>query len=274
MNSPVLINDYLTPLHRLKKLKVFLCGRRPENKHFDLRLQLKKVLQNQMGCTPFLGEDISELKKLKPSADYLTIEVKEAQQSDLIIIFLGAPGTIAELTAFALDKTINKRLIVFNEKRHVNSTSFINLGPMKLLPKERVFYYDNKDNAMTPELKGHMDKLVSAIHFERHPQYFKPGSDLMSFFLMAEVIARNPVRPVELESCFPWSEVNYRTILKTLFESGLVKKKLDCIIPAISIREFPLHRSILSNIQNTRMRLHNVRLKDVEKKRDYYLILS
>lgn len=274
MEIPVLINEYLVPLHKKKKLKVFLCGRRPENKHFDLRLQLKKTLENKMGCIPFLGEDISELKKPKPSADALTIEVKEAQTSDLVIIFLGAPGTIAELTAFAMDKEINSKLVVFNDNLHKDSTSFINLGPLKLLNKDKIIYYNNQDYSMTKELVDHLDRIVAGMHFDHHPDFFRPDFGIIKFFLLSEIISRNPVRASELEACFPWSESLLRYSLKQLFNDGFVRKKTDCYIPAVPLLNLPLQNQILNNVLKIRMKLQSSRLKDMEKKKDYYLLLS
>lgn len=71
---PVLMNDFLRHQHKKIRLKIFLCGRKPEDRHFDLRKQVERLLKIRMGCDPFLGEDIEDLKDgPKPDRNHSTL---------------------------------------------------------------------------------------------------------------------------------------------------------------------------------------------------------
>jgi hypothetical protein len=160
-----LISDYFRSLHKYdKKLDVFLCGSEPKDHNFDLRIQVKRILESRMGCKSFLGEDIKVLKAgVHTDRDLLSIEVKEATESDLIFIFLGSVGTISELTAFALNKDLQKKLVVFNEKKYEKKKSFLNEGPLKMLEKDQIIFYDGSLDKPTQELISSIDKIVSEI---------------------------------------------------------------------------------------------------------------
>ena len=108
---PFLINDLFRHRHKRGKLKVFLCGKDPKGRPDDLRLQVRHWLEEHVGCDVFMGEDIDLPRLRKVDGDHLTIEVEQAERRDLIIMFLQSPGTISELTAFAMRDSTKRNLV-------------------------------------------------------------------------------------------------------------------------------------------------------------------
>lgn len=160
---PLLLNDFFKYQHRNARLSVFLCGRKPEDPHFDLRKQVARLLQHRMGCRAFLGEEIEQLRfGPQPDVNHLTIEVQEATQSDLVVMFLGSEGTLSEVTAFAMSEAINPKVVVFNDIQYRDVDSFVNLGPLRLLRKDQIIYYDVADEIPSVDLVKHLDKIVEA----------------------------------------------------------------------------------------------------------------
>ncbi len=137
MKSP----PYLFKLLLEPRLTVFLCG--PERKyiHSDIRTKVKRFLTQKANVNCFLGEDIEEVRLGKDN--HLKIESEHARKSDVIIVFLGSPGTFAELGAFTLDPLVRSRLVVFNGVEYKGKKSFVNDGPIKWLKDYQVVWYDH-----------------------------------------------------------------------------------------------------------------------------------
>jgi hypothetical protein len=272
---PLLINDFFRHLHRRYKLRVFLCGRKPGDHRFDLRMQIKALLAGRMGCDPFLGEDIAELHKPKVDRDHLTIEVQEAIESDLIIMFLGSPGTLAELTAFAMNEHINRKTVVFNDARHKDERSFINLGPLRLLPKGNVVYFDNLSETPSVPLLRQLDVLVGRAWFQKH--VLRPGVELPwsyeQFAVLATIYATYPVRYKELHRLCPLDEHAVGTALKGLFQLGHIVEKERKYLPTRPMQEMPLGAEFVSDIARARTALLDCRLRDPEAVADYHLVV-
>jgi hypothetical protein len=103
--------------------------------------------------------------------NYLKIEAEHAFKSDIVVIFLGSPGTFAELGAFAMDEKIRSKLVIFNERKHEKENSFINSGPLKWLKKEQTIWYE-KSLSSTEEIYRHLDYLVANIRFDKRKKSY------------------------------------------------------------------------------------------------------
>lgn len=130
---------YLFKLLSEPPLDVFLCGPERTYVHGDIRTKVKKFLTQKAMVNCFLGEEIEDIRIGKDN--HLKIESEHARNSDVIIVFLGSPGTFAELGAFTLDPIIRERLVVFNDKEYQNKKSFVNDGPLKWLKEYQVIWY-------------------------------------------------------------------------------------------------------------------------------------
>lgn len=204
--------NLLKKRHFLHRLKVFLCGKEVGkeaiDRHFDKRHQIKKFLNVRMGCDAFLGEDIKDIKKLPTiDADALTIEVSEAEASDLIFLFLESFGTTAELTAFVLSKGIADKLVVFNDIEHkdAKNPSFLTIGPLRLLEVRNpgsVIFYDPKQltDGLSAEVIAHLDRAVSKSWFKKSIDFRRLSSfwSFETFVTLAVIYAFYPISTEEL----------------------------------------------------------------------------
>jgi hypothetical protein len=95
--------------------------------------------------------------------DLLTFEHFMASVSDLIVLFLESRGTAAELGAFASVDSLVKKLLVFNDKGHLNSESFISYGPLRKIDTEgeRVIYGSMKTPFGSPLFQDRLDRLAN-----------------------------------------------------------------------------------------------------------------
>ena len=276
---PILLNEFFRSFHKsLKPLKVFLCGHRPKNQHFDLRQQVKRLLESRMGCTAFRGEDIQDLRKevkIK-TENVLHIEVREATNSDLIMMFLGSEGTFAELTAFALDPNIRPKLIVFNKQEYKEENSFINLGPIKLLNPERVIYYDGNIQSPSINLIVELDKIVARVWYEQTDPacLILPEISFETFASLALIYSSYPIRYSELLSYFPWSERIFKSTLKILTDNKLVRVREKKYIPTVHLDDLGIAPPCTEDIARARMSMMGKRLRSSETATDYRLIVS
>lgn len=273
---PLLLNDFFKHQHTNTALSVFLCGRRPEDPHFDLRKQVKRLLETRMGCKAFLGEDIAELKYgPKPNVNHLTIEVREATQSDMVVMFLGSPGTIAEVTAFAMDRKINSKVIVFNDAKFEDSASFVNRGPLKLLSEDQIIYYDATAEVPSVELVRHLDTLFARKRFEYTIADSSPPCELGfdAWIALCLVFASYPVKYEGLANLFPWQERRLRRALKVLFAAKWLEEREAKYVPRCTLEELPMDSGFIASLARARMILLGDRLRNADSVADYRLLL-
>ncbi len=272
---PLLLNDFFRHLHSSRKPKVFLCGKELADRRFDLREQVKRLLQSRMGCSPFLGEDISEFQQApRPDTDHLSIEVKFAEQSDLIIMFLGSPGTLAEVTAFAMNRNTNRKVVVFNDIKFKDEKTFINLGPLKLLPKGSQVFYDTS-LGLTPEVVMHLDRIVAKTWFDMHSleHVLSPTLAFAEFIVLAIIYASYPVRYTELNQLCPFPEQTVLDALKVLFARSLLREEEKKYLPRGKLDTRRIKGNVVTDIANVRAKLMNKRLCREEVVTDYRLII-
>lgn len=272
---PIALTGFFKYLYSRTSLRVFLCGSQPSNLQYDVRSQVGWLLEKHMGCKTFLGEDIPDFKQPKIDKNHLTIEVTHAKTSNLILMFLGSPGTMAEVTAFAMDKQVGQKTVVFNNKKYHGKKSFINQGPLKLLPKENVIPYDAESNEPTLELVKHLDIVLAKTWYKRAPIAWIPSVKLSfeQFICLAIIYSTFPVRYKDLECFYPYSEILLNETLKFLFDRRIIKKVEKKYIPRQSSdRKLCFFREHLDDIGKVRLNLLGKRLKDEDVVSDYRLI--
>lgn len=261
---------------------MFLCGPEETVAYHDLRHQLKGVLDNRMGCDAFLGEQIADLK-IKTNKDLLTIEVAQAQQSDLIVVFLGQPGTISELTAFAMDEKINPRLLVFNDEKYKGKETFLNRGPLSLLNERQIVHFDPSGNTAAPDIVTHVDYAIAHAWFNAYNE-LKPFSSLRlagqkllfeDFLTLCVIHASHPVRWEHLTSLLPIlkGKNGLQLQLRHLIDLGLVKKVGNRYLPTVNIQKLGLPTGIVSDVGKVRMSVLDKKLRSPEGVDDNRILL-
>jgi len=264
------------PEFKGKSMRVFLCGEEVRDKYFDLRHQVKHLIENEMGCKAFLGEDIEDFKiESIKKPDHLTIEVNEAKKSDIIIMFLGSPGTISELTAFCLDKTLNDKLIIFNMEKYRDGKSFIALGPLKLIrPNQLIFYDINKKDYLCDIIK-HLDFLVALAWYKtsKHLDIVKKEFAPELFFIYCIVRSFYPVLYKDILKSNYGSDHDLRKGLKVLFNKNLIKTDEGKYLIQDNFIENNIKPGWKINLDRIRLQVMNIRLKETENIANYRLIL-
>ncbi len=112
-------------------LIAFVCGRDIKAEGSKRAIFMKYAERNIQWCNFFLAESVFDATPNDEKADLLTIEDHLANYSDCIIIILESESAYAELGAFAIQKNLAQKIIPINDIKYQNSTSFINLGPLK-----------------------------------------------------------------------------------------------------------------------------------------------
>lgn len=132
---------------------VFLCGANiSEGIPSKRRQQLIDFADKNLPHAKFfLAESIfNVLKKEQDKSNLLDIENELSEFSDFVIIILESESAFCELGAFSTHTEIRKKLIVINDTKHMESKSFINLGPVQAVQegasKENIIYYKMEDN--------------------------------------------------------------------------------------------------------------------------------
>jgi len=230
-----------------------------------------------MGCDVFMGEDINALAQLpRADRDHLTIEVKEAQQRDLIIMFLQSPGTISELTAFAMTESVNPKLIVFNDVGYKDKKSFLNQGPLRLLRPDQIIYYNAAEDRPTPELVGELDRMVARAWFDKSSIQLPGGAadEFETFVAFATVYATFPVDYEDLVAFFPFDERSLRTSLKFLRKHELIRKEEKFFLPSAELQKLSISTACAADLSRARLALMSSRLNDEDAIADYRLLLT
>jgi len=263
-------------LHMVTRpLWVFLCGRQLGERHFDERMQFRRLLETKMGCRALLGEDISQLSP-KVDQDHLTIEVSVGKRCDLIVMFLGSPGTFAELTAFAMNSDTNGKLVVFNEDIHRGKKTFINLGPLRLLPPERVIYYDREQGLVSREVIRRLDLVVAERRFETmvapSRTAVRPHLNFHEFIVLMTVFVASPIRHGRLIETVPLGQHQVREALSSLCDRHLVHKQEAKWVYSRDVEAVFRDCSLVRGIGRLRASMLSQVLSDEEGISDYRLL--
>ena len=127
LNASQEINRHLFKL-------VFLCGKELSGENSTNPCNRRKVKgflkrhRNDVKCINVekLTEKLLDQEKL----NLLTFEEFIAALSDAIILFAESWGSVCELGAFSASDSLARKMVVINDKQHINSLSFVSQGPI------------------------------------------------------------------------------------------------------------------------------------------------
>lgn len=232
-NSSSYYESLLNARHSFGKLKIFLCGKELTNDQLfqDKRYRLKKFLFDNMGCDPFMGEDIPGLTEVTfdEHHDYLTMEVREAVASDLIFLFVESLGTASELTAFITDKAILPKVYAFNDIAYEGAKSFLNGGPLRYLQRhnpDQLIYYsvDEMQDGLSESLVHKLDKIISKEWFRKCQEFgfISKGWFYNKFVVFCAIHVLYPVTDDELAEFF-LNHIELNALQKILYELRIEK---------------------------------------------------
>lgn len=198
----------------------------------DLRLEIKRLINNRFRCEAFLGEDIPELQdKARRERRGLDIELDAARKADSILIILGSPGTISEVTAFGLDTEIKSKIRVFNDLKYKNIDTFVNLAISNLLEENQIQYVDGltEGKCLTTDFVQSVDAMLSrqAYHKLGKEGRIQPKLSFEEFILLASVCATQPATYQDIHQLVLFSETQLRQTFSSLFSKKLIQKSGD-----------------------------------------------
>lgn len=147
-----------------------------------------------------LAEEINEWFDEDTFADLLELEAHLADSSDLIVLFVESPGSIAELGAFASNELLRSRTLAIMNSKYDDSRSFISDGPVrriKRLNQDFIQYYEwndrEVDDASNNDIFDEMSKEL--IEYVRERTTATPKERLLDrnshghgMFLIADLI--------------------------------------------------------------------------------------
>lgn len=114
---------------------IMLCGKGIKENIVDNRKLTSNILENKRDDVFVIyTEDVfSVIEKHKDleDMDLLRFEELLVEISDGVILYLESFGSATELGAFAYLDSLAKKTLVFVDKKHTNSGSFIDAGPLK-----------------------------------------------------------------------------------------------------------------------------------------------
>ena len=126
------------PWVRGAESSVFLCGGAAREQH-EFRMTLGREIERISRRSPYEyrvyypEKMFVELVYGPRRMDLLSLEALLAQSVDAVIVIVGSTGTFAELGAFANHRELRKKLLLVVDKKHSRSSSFVNLGPVRLV---------------------------------------------------------------------------------------------------------------------------------------------
>jgi hypothetical protein len=191
-----------------------------------------------------LAEEINSWFDEDTFADLLELEVYLADSSDLTILFVESPGSIAELGAFATEELLRPRTLAILNSRHEDKRTFIVDGPVRRLKKcdenlVRYFYWNDEKpedplnrgpfEDMSKELVQYVIERTAAAPKERS---LDKSSNGHTMFLIADLIDIVGITTAtEIIECLSLWEygVDNKRLQKYLFlleHLKLIKRKL------------------------------------------------
>ncbi len=134
---------------------IFLCGEKPsaESKSIGRKTNREEMIEYLPRLAPNVVVLLAETLWAGLKLNLLTFEHFMAQISDLVLMFLEGPGTIAELGAFASVDNLIPKLLVFNDKRYRHVDSFITSGPLAKI----------SENSSEGVIYGNLDTVLESV---------------------------------------------------------------------------------------------------------------
>jgi len=117
-------------------ITIFLCGGASHDEYMFRQLLGDKIssIKSKYRYVVYRPEDMFlELILGHGKYDLLRLENLLAESVSAIVIPLQSPGTFTELGAFANNSRLQNKLVIVMEPQYKNSSSFINIGPIRYL---------------------------------------------------------------------------------------------------------------------------------------------
>ena len=201
----------------------------------DAYVQWLREKHPKISSKVLMPENYDDWNDFNTYSDLLLFESDLGYVTSAIVIFLEAPGSIAELGAFSQIESLKDRLvIVVTEDRHPIK-SFISLGPLRQLEAQ-----DPESVCVIPatnatEFLNDIDVVNSAIFNKmaknKTKRAFSPTERQHQFTLAAELISFvEVVTFTDVKKVFEYFQVNVnehriQQILFTLEKSNLIQKR-------------------------------------------------
>ena len=182
-----------------------------------------------------MPESYDDWSNFNTYSDLLLFEADLGYITSAIVIFLEAPGSIAELGAFSqIDSLKDRLVIVVIGDRHPKK-SFISLGPLRQLEGQDQHSVCVIPAANQAELLDHIDVVYSTIDKKmaqkRGRRTFTPSKKHHQFALATDLISLlEVVTFTDIKEVFEYFQINenerrIQQILFTLEKSGLIQKR-------------------------------------------------
>jgi hypothetical protein len=233
---------------------IFLCGGRTSNQNHhgppyqsvrDYFFQYIKANHPEIAKRLRLAEEINDWFDQGVFADLLELEEYLADLSDVIILFVESPGSIAELGAFAASDTVRPKILTVINSLHPGR-SFIADGPIRRLKSAQVslvysFEWASEADRINDETNietfQDLSQELSKVLLERKLMARKerklnlksPGHAMLFIADLIDIIGITSTR--EISDCLKIldNEVHSSILQKYLFllEKLRIVKKLD-----------------------------------------------
>lgn len=292
-NIKIIDNIYKNIYQEIKKnvVDVFLCGGSSNKDKKSVRDIIRNDLWQRKEIRILYPEDLFlELLNTNKKYNLLDLENFLAYNCDLICIICESPGALVELGAFVNNKNIIDKVIAVIEKNKTKKTSFIMLGPAKLIkqknPKNLFMYEEKKLDVLTKELIKrfsiqrtkffHLSKDKHKINTIIGMYYFIPL--LIYFFSAVESIdLATSLKNLLIRNKFKNTlfDETYKSALALLQRKRLVEKKLmsEGNYYVLTKTGYKNVLEILSNINIAykTMLYDKIRFDIMDKKYNHYL---
>ncbi len=227
-----------------QQLDVFLCGGASTIKWISMRDKVRDGLKKSKTFRLLYPEELfMEILNRDKQSDLLTLEDFLAKNCDIICIVCESPGSLVELGAFTNSKTLEKVVVVINEK-YKKKKSFIMTGPVKLARKKNgkdsIFYYSENDSeALVKKLSSYfkkkrnkkyadigqidysIDTLIGMYHFIPLLLYFYHELDV----IVLEIYLKGLFEKLNFEiSNYDWI---YKSSIRLLYKEKYLKKNIS-----------------------------------------------
>ncbi|MCM2566292.1 retron St85 family effector protein [Janthinobacterium kumbetense] len=135
-----------------------------------------------------LPENYSDWNEFNTYSDLLLFEKDLGYLTSAVLVFLEAPGAIAELGAFSQINSLSERLVVVVRDIHHPAKSFISLGPIRSLEKTQK--HENSvcviPNVKPEDLPKHISVVIATLDQKRAQT--KPSSTFNAADAQHEII--------------------------------------------------------------------------------------
>lgn len=155
-----ILNEILPRIDN-KIVSIFLVGA-DLSRNDTIRKLLYTKLSNEKDISIFFPERLMTEVFYSDKIDFLSLENLLAENVCCVVMCIESPGSIAELGAFVNHIKLRNKLIVILDKKYEKDRSFINLGPVKMVKKKRVMWYDFK-NGNSDELTRKVIKKINSL---------------------------------------------------------------------------------------------------------------